>query len=39
VTKHLVRLPENEQLIPIYEEMQRLRKLERQKKRRKRTEE
>jgi|GEM_PF-4939901 len=36
VTKHLVRSPENEQLISIYEEMQRLRKLERQKKRRKR---
>lgn len=33
VTKHLVRSPENEQLVPIFEEMQRLRKLERQKKR------
>jgi hypothetical protein len=33
VTKHLVRSPENDQLISIFEEMQRLRKLERQKKR------
>ena len=33
VTKHLVRSPENGHLISIYEEMQRLRKLERQKKR------
>jgi len=33
VTKHLVRSPENDRLIPIFEEMQRFRKLERQKKR------
>jgi hypothetical protein len=39
VTKHLVRSPENQNLITIYEEMQRLRKLERQKKTRKRAEE
>jgi hypothetical protein len=39
VTKHLVRARDSENLIPIYEEMQRLRKLERQKKTRKRAEE
>jgi len=39
VTKQLVRWPENSHLIPIYEEMQRLRKLERQKKRHRKTEE
>lgn len=33
VTKQLIRAPENAHLIPIYEEMNRLRKLERQKKR------
>jgi len=38
VTKQLVRSPENEHLIPIYEEMHRLRKLERQKKTRKKPE-
>ena len=35
VTKQLVRSPENANLYAIYEEMQRLRKLERQKKKRK----
>lgn len=39
VTKQLVRWPENDHLIPIYEEMSRLRKLERQKKRKKSGEE
>ncbi len=33
VTKQLVRSPENAELLPIYNEMNRLRKLERQKKR------
>lgn len=36
VTKQLVRSREHEELVSIYEEMQRLRKLERQKKTRKR---
>jgi len=38
VTKHLVRSPENDGLISIFEEMQRLRKIERQKKRKRATE-
>ena len=33
VTKQLIRSPENAELLPIYNEMNRLRKLERQKKR------
>jgi Na+/phosphate symporter len=38
VTKHLVRARDNENLTTIYEQMQRLRKLERQKKTRRRAE-
>lgn len=35
MTKQLIRSPENAELLPIYDEMNRLRKLERQKKTRK----